>query len=156
RQARVDHRAGVRAGYARHHAAAARAVGRDRARRGRPVGAHRRRATGGAGRRRASRVPRRAARRDLVVVTLSVVHPGPPGAEGLYPYKSQPQEGARVQMHRNAKTTPKGRAVLVERIRTQQWSVPKAAAASGVSTRTAYKWLARFRDGGLAALEDRA
>jgi transposase InsO family protein len=60
-----------------------------------------------------------------------------------------------VQLHRNAKTTPKGRAVLVARVRTQHWTVRQAAAASGVSVRTAYKWLARFRDAGVSGLEDR-
>lgn len=61
-----------------------------------------------------------------------------------------------MQVHRNAKTTPKGRAVLVQRVTTARWPVRQAAAASGVSVRTAYKWLARFRAAGLAGLEDRS
>ncbi len=34
--------------------------------------------------------------------------------------------------------------------------MPEAAAAAGVSCRTAYKWLARFEEGGLEALRDRS
>jgi transposase InsO family protein len=36
------------------------------------------------------------------------------------------------------------------------WSVKAAAAAAGVSERTAFKWLARFREEGVAGLEDRS
>ena len=61
-----------------------------------------------------------------------------------------------MQMHRNAKTTPKGRALLIGRVTTQQWPVRAAATASGVSVRTAYKWLARYRAEGLAGLSDRS
>jgi len=61
-----------------------------------------------------------------------------------------------VRIHRNAKTTPRGRALLVERVSLQGWSMARAASASGVSERTGYKWLARYRDAGLAGLADRA
>jgi len=61
-----------------------------------------------------------------------------------------------VKLHRNAKTTPHMRALLVHRIQTLQWPVAEAAAAAGVAVRTAYKWLARHRQGGTAALEDRS
>jgi transposase InsO family protein len=47
------------------------------------------------------------------------------------------------------------RALMVDRIRVLHWSVAQAAEASGISIRTAYKWLARYRIGGRAALEDR-
>jgi transposase InsO family protein len=46
------------------------------------------------------------------------------------------------------------RALLVQRVREQQWRPSVAAHAAGVSVRTAYKWLARHRAGGVAALED--
>src|SRR5512145_2697870 len=62
----------------------------------------------------------------------------------------------RVKLHRNAKTTPHMRALLVERVRTLHWPVATAAGAAGVAIRTAYKWLARHRGGGAAALEDRS
>jgi transposase InsO family protein len=48
------------------------------------------------------------------------------------------------------------RALLVDRIRQHHWSPTAAAAAAGISVRCAYKWLARYRVGGTAALEDRA
>jgi len=61
-----------------------------------------------------------------------------------------------VRLHRNAKLTPQMRALLVDRIRVQHWPVTRAAAAAGVSRRTAYKWLARYEYGGRLALEDRS
>jgi transposase InsO family protein len=60
-----------------------------------------------------------------------------------------------VRVHRNAKTTPKGRALLVARVTAEGWTMRQAAAASGVSGRTGYKWLARYRAAGSAGLEDR-
>src|SRR5215510_15957116 len=68
----------------------------------------------------------------------------------------QSERRPRVKLHRNAKTTPHMRALLVERIRHQQWMPLAAADAAGISVRSAYKWLARHRAGGVAALEDRA
>ena len=61
-----------------------------------------------------------------------------------------------MKLHRNAKTRPHMRALLVQRVRTQQWPVATAAVAAGVAIRTAYKWLARHRHGGVAALDDRS
>ena len=61
-----------------------------------------------------------------------------------------------MKLHRNAKTTPHMRALLVDRVRVPHWSAAAAADAAGVSLRTAYKWRARQRAGGRAALEDRA
>ena len=61
-----------------------------------------------------------------------------------------------MKLHRNAKTTPHMRALLVSRIRQHQWPVATAARAAGISRRSAHKWLARQREGGAAALEDRS
>jgi transposase InsO family protein len=61
-----------------------------------------------------------------------------------------------VTLHRNAKTTPYMRALLVHRVRALQWPVADAATAAGVTIRTAYKWLARHRQGGETALADRS
>jgi transposase InsO family protein len=61
-----------------------------------------------------------------------------------------------VKLHRNAKTTPHMRALLVHRIRVLHWPVADAALAAGVAIRTAYKWLARYRQGGVPALDDRS
>ena len=59
-----------------------------------------------------------------------------------------------MRLHRNAKTTPSMRALLVQRIRQHHWSPASAATAAGVSVRTTYKWLRRHRIGGAPALED--
>lgn len=59
-----------------------------------------------------------------------------------------------MKIHRNAKTTPSMRALLVERIRRLHWAPGEAARAAGVSVRTAYKWVRRERVGGRAGLED--
>ena len=59
-----------------------------------------------------------------------------------------------MKLHRNAKTTPAMRALIVDRIRQQHWSTAAAAAAAGISRRTTYKWLRRHRLGGSSALED--
>jgi transposase InsO family protein len=59
-----------------------------------------------------------------------------------------------VRLHRNAKTTPHMRALLVHRICQDRWEASEAAEAAGISVRTAYKWLARYRTGGAAALDD--
>lgn len=46
------------------------------------------------------------------------------------------------------------RALIVQRIQSEAWSPAAAATAAGVSVRTAYKWLRRYRLGGPPALED--
>ncbi len=50
-----------------------------------------------------------------------------------------------MKSHKNARLTPKGREILVCRIVNEGLRVEEAAQASGVSVRTAYKWLARYR-----------
>src|SRR5215831_17408329 len=64
------------------------------------------------------------------------------------------ERGPRVKLHRNAKTTPTMRALIVQRIRQDQWPPAEAAAAAGISVRTTYKWLRRHRLGERSALED--
>jgi transposase len=59
-------------------------------------------------------------------------------------------------VHPRAKLTPFGRTLLIQRVVELGWSVPAAAESLGVSRATAYKWLRRFRDEGLAGLEDRS
>jgi transposase InsO family protein len=60
-----------------------------------------------------------------------------------------------MNIHKNARMTVHGRALLIERIAAAGWRVGDAARSAGVSERTAYKWLARYRTGGAAALNDR-
>jgi transposase InsO family protein len=76
------------------------------------------------------------------------------GKNGRYHTFRSVREEPRVRLHRNAKTTPHMRALLVHRIRQDGWETSEAAEAAGISVRTAYKWLARYRTGGPAALED--
>ncbi len=61
-----------------------------------------------------------------------------------------------MNVHKHARMTEHGRLLLVQRVRHEGWPVRHAAEAAGVSERTAYKWLARFRGGGAAALGDRS
>ena len=61
-----------------------------------------------------------------------------------------------MRLHGNARTCPKSRRLLVERVLVEGWSVTAAAAAAGVSERTVWRWLARFRAEGEAGLLDRS
>lgn len=49
-----------------------------------------------------------------------------------------------MNVHKNARLTPAGRALLAERV-AGGWTVKAAADAAGISRRTAHKWLARHR-----------
>ncbi|MDQ4131518.1 MAG: IS481 family transposase [Actinomycetota bacterium] len=61
-----------------------------------------------------------------------------------------------MKLHANARTCPNSRRLLVDRILVEQWSVMAAAEAAGISERTAYRWLARWRAAGEAGLVDRS
>ena len=61
-----------------------------------------------------------------------------------------------MNLHRNARLTPRGRLFLVERVCSQQVALAEAAEAVGISTRTASKWVARYRAEGQAGLCDRS
>lgn len=61
-----------------------------------------------------------------------------------------------MNSHKHARLTPKGRALLVSRVLDEGWSVGAASEAAGVSKRTGFKWLARFRSEGAAGLVDRS
>jgi transposase InsO family protein len=52
-----------------------------------------------------------------------------------------------VQLHGNAKLVPSTRLLLVRRVLEENWRVAEVAAALGVSERTVYRWLARWRAG---------
>src|SRR4051794_41954486 len=60
-----------------------------------------------------------------------------------------------MQVHARAPLSPIGRKRVVERVGMKVWSVAAAAEAAGVTERTIYRWLARFRDHGEAGLVDR-
>ena len=56
--------------------------------------------------------------------------------------------------HANARLTPRGRRILVERI-AGGWPVSRAARAAGISRQTGSKWWNRYRRQGLPGLVDR-
>lgn len=58
--------------------------------------------------------------------------------------------------HRMAKLTVAGRLLLVTRILVEGWSVTAAAEAQGVSRKTVYRWLGRYRSEGRRGLVDRS
>ncbi len=60
-----------------------------------------------------------------------------------------------MKLHANARTCPKSRHLLVDRIE-GGWPLTSAAEAAGVSERTAAKWLARWRAEGEEGLLDRS
>ena len=61
-----------------------------------------------------------------------------------------------MDLHKNARSCPASRAVLVERVMALGWTVKGAAEAQGLSERAAYRWLARYRQEGPAGLMDRS
>jgi transposase InsO family protein len=61
-----------------------------------------------------------------------------------------------MKLHGNARLTPRGRKLLVQRVCDRQMSLEMAALSAGVSTRTASKWVARYRLEGELGLCDRS
>jgi transposase InsO family protein len=61
-----------------------------------------------------------------------------------------------MKLHANARTCPKSRRLIAQRVKEEGWSLAAAAEAAGVSERTAAKWLARWRAEGEAGLGDRS
>jgi len=61
-----------------------------------------------------------------------------------------------MNSHKHARLTPKGRALLVGRVLDEGWTVAAASQAAGVSKRTGFKWLARFKAQGAVGLADRS
>ena len=60
-----------------------------------------------------------------------------------------------MEVHAKAPLSPIGRRFVVDRVVTHGWSVRSAAEAAGVTERTVFRWLARFRGEGQAGLIDR-
>jgi transposase InsO family protein len=58
-----------------------------------------------------------------------------------------------MNIHKNARQTPQGRALLVQRVRADGWRVGDAAATAGISLRQAFRWLARTDTDTMAAIE---
>lgn len=60
-----------------------------------------------------------------------------------------------MNVHKNARLTPAGRALLAHRV-SSGWTAKSAAEAAGVSLRTARKWIDRHRRGGERRHHDRS
>lgn len=61
-----------------------------------------------------------------------------------------------MKLHGNARTCPNSRRLLVARVLEQGWSVTAAAEAAGVTERTVWRWLKRWREEGELGLRDRS
>jgi transposase-like protein len=61
-----------------------------------------------------------------------------------------------MNLHKNARTTPHSRLLMVRRVLDQKQPATRVAADFGVSERTVRKWLARWRAGGEPARNDRS
>jgi hypothetical protein len=61
-----------------------------------------------------------------------------------------------MKLHGNAALGPKGRLRMVRRVVEENWLLAAAAEAAGVSERTCWKWVSRFRADGEAGLVDRS
>jgi transposase InsO family protein len=61
-----------------------------------------------------------------------------------------------MKLHRNARTCPHSRLLMVRRVLEQGWTLAQAAEAAGVSVRTGSKWLRCYRAEGEAGLVDRS
>ena len=61
-----------------------------------------------------------------------------------------------MRIHPNARTSPKTRQLLVDRVQEEGWTVGLAAKAVGLSRKAARKWIERYRAEGPAGLHDRS
>ena len=59
-----------------------------------------------------------------------------------------------MNLHRNARTCPKSRALMAIRVIKEHAPVSSVAEQFGVSRSTVYKWFRRYRDWGNAGLTD--
>ncbi len=60
-----------------------------------------------------------------------------------------------MNIHKNARLTPKGRELLIDRLERGEHPLD-VSCAMGVSLRSVYTWRKRYRDYGLAGLQDRS
>jgi transposase InsO family protein len=61
-----------------------------------------------------------------------------------------------MDVHQNARSLPSGRELMVRRVLEEGWAVSETAHAAGISPRTVYRWLARWRVEGAIGLVDRS
>src|SRR5258708_40175442 len=86
---------------------------------------------------------------------MKVVHPGKSGQAVGCDTQRRDRRIARMNIHKNARLTPPGRLLLVQRIEGAGWRLAEAAIAAGVSQRQSYRWLARDRSGGAGGRGER-
>jgi transposase InsO family protein len=60
-----------------------------------------------------------------------------------------------MNCHSRAKTNPRSRELIVQRVQAEGWSRREAAEALGLSVRSVAKWLRRYREEGVPGLLDR-
>jgi transposase len=61
-----------------------------------------------------------------------------------------------MKLHRNARTCPHSRLLIVDRVRAEGWPLARAGTAAGVSVRTVSKYLRRYEQEGEEGLLDRS
>jgi transposase InsO family protein len=61
-----------------------------------------------------------------------------------------------MRLHGNARSCPNSRRLVVARVLERGWSVTAAAEAAGVTERTVWRWLRRWRAEGEAGVRDRS
>ena len=91
---------------------------------------------------------------ELVVVAMEVVHPVR-SWKVVAATLATPARSRRMDVHQNAKTTPHGRRLMIERL-AEGWSVARLAAAAGVTAKTVGKWRDRHALEGEVGLLDRS
>lgn len=74
----------------------------------------------------------------------------------LWVFKTKHGRETRMDLHQNARSCPASRALLVDRVLREGWSVQRAAEAQGLSARSAYRWLGRYQEAGAPGLQDRS
>jgi transposase-like protein len=91
--------------------------------------------------------------RLLAVSFQQIVHPVL--TEETEVLKLQIPRENRMNMHKNARLTPRGRERILRQMESGQ-TLEAVAEAVGVCPRTARKWVDRYRREGLAGLQDRS
>ena len=61
-----------------------------------------------------------------------------------------------MDIHQNARTCPRSRELIIQRVQQHGQSVQEVAQSLGISERTVCKWLARYRAQGRLGLQDRS
>src|SRR5215468_4696356 len=104
----------------------------------------------------ALRGPRRTLSLPLVVKSQEVVHPSLVWEAGGCETPNHPSTEARMSIHQHARTTPRSRERLVQRVLQGAESIRDVAEALAISDRTVRKWVQRYRLAGRPGLQDRS